>query len=63
MGGFLYEKYGGAWTFKVFAYGSLLTGILHISYAKINKLDKYQIDELSNLKDLKLAPEKGSELM
>jgi len=34
VGGFLYQTYGGKRTFKLFSYGSLIMGILHVIFIK-----------------------------
>jgi len=36
VGGFLYQTYGGKQTFKLFSYGSLMMGILHVIFIKLN---------------------------
>lgn len=36
VGGFLYQTYGGKQTFKLFSYGSLIMGILHVIFIKLN---------------------------
>jgi hypothetical protein len=37
MGGYVYEKYGGEWTFLLFSYGALLMAILLVLFIKITK--------------------------
>ncbi|XP_050548929.1 major facilitator superfamily domain-containing protein 6-like isoform X2 [Daktulosphaira vitifoliae] len=37
LGGYLYEIYGGSNTFRLFSYGSLSLGILHVLYTTIGK--------------------------
>jgi len=46
VGGFLYQTYGGKQTFKLFAYGSLMMGILHVIFIKLN-------NNSNNMKTLK----------
>ncbi|CAI6371698.1 unnamed protein product [Macrosiphum euphorbiae] len=36
VGGFMYQTYGGERTFELFAYGSLIMGILHVIFIKLN---------------------------
>lgn len=43
MGGYFYESYGGAWTFKLFSYGSLLMCIIHVILTKFSKFNKHEL--------------------
>ncbi|VVC36464.1 Major facilitator superfamily domain,Major facilitator superfamily associated domain [Cinara cedri] len=38
LGGYTYERYGGSWTFELFAYGALIMGVIHLIIIKIMKL-------------------------
>lgn len=43
LGGFLYENYGGACTFKLFSYGSFVMFILHASFTKFSKSNENEL--------------------
>lgn len=49
LGGILYEKCGGAWTFQLFSYGSSTVCVLHVVFHKFFKSNEHTTSLDTNL--------------